>query len=110
MVDTFDGLPSRCRTIGHREGLTFVDDALASNPFATMASIEAFPEQELTVILGGADRGIDLRPLAEALARASAPTRRGGLPPDGGATGRGPGPVARRPATRRAWWCGGPTT
>ena len=43
-VDGFDGLPSRCRTIGHGHGLTFVDDALASNPFATAASIEAFPE------------------------------------------------------------------
>jgi UDP-N-acetylmuramoyl-L-alanine---L-glutamate ligase len=68
-VDGFDGLPSRCCTIGRRGGLTFVDDALASNPFATAASVEAFPEVELTVILGGADRGVDARPLAEALAR-----------------------------------------
>jgi UDP-N-acetylmuramoylalanine--D-glutamate ligase len=70
-VDAFDGLPSRCRTIGRRDGLTFVDDALASNPFATMASIEAFPERQMTVILGGADRGIDVRPLVEAIARRS---------------------------------------
>jgi UDP-N-acetylmuramoyl-L-alanine---L-glutamate ligase len=68
-VDRFDGLPSRCRTIGRRDGLIFVDDALASNPFATAASVEAFPEVELTVILGGADRGVDARQLAEALAR-----------------------------------------
>jgi UDP-N-acetylmuramoylalanine--D-glutamate ligase len=68
-VDGFEGLPSRCRTIGRRDGLVFVDDALASNPFATMASVEAFPDGELTVILGGADRGVDVRPLVEALAR-----------------------------------------
>ncbi len=68
-VDEFDGLPSRCRTIGRSHGLTFVDDALASNPFATAASIEAFPGVPLTVILGGADRGIDVRPVAEALGR-----------------------------------------
>jgi UDP-N-acetylmuramoylalanine--D-glutamate ligase len=67
-VDGYDGLPSRCRTVGARDGLTFVDDALASNPFATGASVAAFPGRELTVILGGADRGIDLRPLADALA------------------------------------------
>ncbi len=98
VVDTFDGLPSRCRTIGSREGLTFVDDALASNPFATMASIEAFPEQELTVILGGADRGIDLRPLAEALARRRPRPVVVVLPPDGE---RLAGALAGLPADRR---------
>jgi UDP-N-acetylmuramoylalanine--D-glutamate ligase len=55
----FAGLPSRCHTVGDRDGLTFVDDALASNPFATMASLEAFPGREVTLILGGADRGVD---------------------------------------------------
>lgn len=82
-LDTFEGLPSRCRTIGHRNGLTFVDDALGSNPFATVASIGAFPEGELTVILGGADRGIDPRPLAEALARRRPLPAVVVLPPDG---------------------------
>ncbi len=81
-VDGFDGLPSRCRTIGDRHGVTFVDDALASNPFATVASIEAFPDRELTVILGGADRGIDLRPLVEALALRSPTPTVIVLPPD----------------------------
>ena len=67
-VDGYDGLPSRCRTVGERNGLTFVDDALASNPFATSASVAAFPGRDLTVILGGADRGIDPGQLATLLA------------------------------------------
>jgi len=67
-VDGYDGLPSRCRTVGERDGLTFVDDALASNPFATEASVAAFPGRDLTVIMGGADRGVDLRELADVLA------------------------------------------
>jgi UDP-N-acetylmuramoylalanine--D-glutamate ligase len=69
VIGAFEGLPSRCRMVGERGGLTFVDDALASNPFATAASIGAFPGRELTVILGGADRGVDPEGLAEALAR-----------------------------------------
>ena len=69
VVEGFEGLPSRCRTVGERGGLTFVDDALASNPFASEASIGAFPDRELTVILGGADRGVDPRGLLEVLAR-----------------------------------------
>jgi UDP-N-acetylmuramoylalanine--D-glutamate ligase len=81
-VDDYDGLPSRCRTVGERDGLTFVDDALASNPFASGASVAAFPGRELTVILGGADRGIDLRPLAEALAARRPTPKVVVLPPD----------------------------
>ena len=66
-VDEFEGLPSRCRTVGQRAGLTFVDDALASNPFATQSSVEAFADRDLTLILGGADRGVDPGALVEAL-------------------------------------------
>jgi UDP-N-acetylmuramoyl-L-alanine---L-glutamate ligase len=64
----FEGLPSRCQTVAERDGVTFVDDALASNPFAAVASIDAFPDRPLTVILGGADRGVDPTGLVEALA------------------------------------------
>lgn len=69
VVASFEGLPSRCRVVGERAGLTFVDDALASNPFATAASIGAFSGRPLTVILGGADRGVDPGGLAEVLAQ-----------------------------------------
>jgi UDP-N-acetylmuramoyl-L-alanine---L-glutamate ligase len=67
-VAGFAGLPSRCRTVGERNGITFVDDALASNPFATEASLGAFPGRALTVIVGGADRGVDPSGLVSALA------------------------------------------
>ena len=67
-VDGYTGLPSRCHTVGERGGLEFVDDALASNPFATVASLGSFPGRELTVILGGADRGTDPAELLDALA------------------------------------------
>jgi UDP-N-acetylmuramoylalanine--D-glutamate ligase len=65
VIEGFEGLPSRCRTVGERDGVTFVDDALASNPFATVASIGAFTDRPLTVILGGADRGVDPTALVE---------------------------------------------
>ena len=63
----FGGLESRCRPIGESDGRTYVDDALASNPFATVASIETFAGRPLTVIVGGADRGVDPAGLVEAL-------------------------------------------
>jgi UDP-N-acetylmuramoylalanine--D-glutamate ligase len=81
-VDGYDGLPSRCRTVGERDGLTFVDDALASNPFATTASVAAFPGCDLTVILGGADRGVDLSDLVDSLVARRPTPKVVVLPPD----------------------------
>ncbi len=66
-VDGFAGLPSRCQVLGERDGRTYVDDALASNPFAAATSVESFAGRPLTVIVGGADRGVDPGPLVDAL-------------------------------------------
>jgi UDP-N-acetylmuramoyl-L-alanine---L-glutamate ligase len=78
----FGGLPSRCHRIGERDGITYVDDALASNPFATIASLDAFPGRELTVILGGADRGVDPSDLVEAIGARRPVPRIVVLPPE----------------------------
>jgi len=66
-VDGFAGLPSRCEVLGERGGRTYVDDALASNPFAAAASVGTFAGRPLTVIVGGADRGVDPAPLVAAV-------------------------------------------
>jgi UDP-N-acetylmuramoylalanine--D-glutamate ligase len=83
-VAGFEALPSRCRTIGERDGRTYVDDALASNPFASAASIETFAGRPLTVVVGGADRGVDPGPLVAALAAHRPPVAVVVLPPDAG--------------------------
>ncbi|MHB1726479.1 MAG: UDP-N-acetylmuramoyl-L-alanine--D-glutamate ligase [Acidimicrobiales bacterium] len=66
-LQDFEGLPSRCAEVGERDGRTFVDDALASNPFATVTSMSAYEGRALTVILGGDDRGVDPADLVDAL-------------------------------------------
>ena len=81
-VDGFGGLPSRCAVVGERDGRTYVDDALASNPFASAASIVTFADRPLTVVVGGADRGVDPGPLTAALADRRLPTAVVVLPPD----------------------------
>lgn len=81
-VDGFAGLPSRCHPLGERDGRTYVDDALASNPFATAASIETFAGRALTVIVGGADRGVDPAPLVGAVAAHRPPASVVVLEPD----------------------------
>jgi UDP-N-acetylmuramoylalanine--D-glutamate ligase len=83
-IDGYEGLPSRCQSIGIRGGRTYVDDALASNPFAAAASIETFSGRPLTVIVGGADRGVDPAPLVAALAAHRPPASVIVLGPDSG--------------------------
>ncbi len=64
----FTGLPARQQLVGGRAGVRYVDDALASNPAATIAAIDAFADAPLVLILGGADRGVDHGDLLAAIA------------------------------------------
>jgi UDP-N-acetylmuramoylalanine-D-glutamate ligase len=65
---SFAALPHRLTEIEDPSGLTFVDDTLATSPYASMHAIDAYDGRPLTVIVGGADRGLDYAPLREHLA------------------------------------------
>jgi UDP-N-acetylmuramoylalanine--D-glutamate ligase len=67
-VAAFQGLAHRLTEIVDPSGLTFVDDTLATSPYAAMHAIDAYEGRPLTVIVGGADRGLDYTPLREHLA------------------------------------------
>lgn len=66
----FEPLPSRQREIAVVDGVRWVDDLLASNPTGVAAALESFADVPLVLIMGGADRGIDLAPLVESLTAA----------------------------------------
>jgi UDP-N-acetylmuramoylalanine--D-glutamate ligase len=63
----FAGLDSRLRVIGNVGGVTFVDDSLSTNVLPTLAAVDAFPDRRVALLVGGQDRGIDYRSLAEGL-------------------------------------------
>ncbi|BCL12692.1 UDP-N-acetylmuramoyl-L-alanine--D-glutamate ligase [Micromonospora sagamiensis] len=67
-VAAFRGLAHRLTEIADPSGLTFVDDTLATSPYAAMHAIDAYEARPLTVIVGGTDRGLDYTPLREHLA------------------------------------------
>ncbi|MEU4678314.1 UDP-N-acetylmuramoyl-L-alanine--D-glutamate ligase [Micromonospora sp. NPDC023737] len=67
-VAGFQGLAHRLTEIVDPSGLTFVDDTLATSPYAAMHAIDAYEGRPLTVIVGGTDRGLDYGPLREHLA------------------------------------------
>jgi UDP-N-acetylmuramoyl-L-alanine---L-glutamate ligase len=66
-IENFEPLPSRQHNIGSVRGVHFIDDALASNPLATIAAIERFTDAPLIVIIGGQDRTVDYSDLIEVL-------------------------------------------
>jgi UDP-N-acetylmuramoylalanine--D-glutamate ligase len=66
-IENFEPLPSRQHNIGSVRGVHFIDDALASNPLATIAAIERFADAPLIVIMGGQDRTVDYSELIDVL-------------------------------------------
>jgi UDP-N-acetylmuramoyl-L-alanine---L-glutamate ligase len=81
----FEPLPGRLSKFMTIEGVTFVDDSLATNVLPTLAALDAFEGDRLAILIGGYDRGIDYDALIDALARRTGPTFVLGLP-DSGAT------------------------
>jgi UDP-N-acetylmuramoylalanine--D-glutamate ligase len=70
----FTPLPSRLTTVGVIDGVTFIDDSLSTNVLPTLAALDAFPGRRVALIVGGQDRGIDYRPLADGVLTRDAPT------------------------------------
>jgi len=79
----FSGLESRLNAIGTVDGVRFIDDSLSTNALSAIAALDAFEGDPVALLVGGADRGIDYRPLAERLARRTAPTLVVTLPANG---------------------------
>ncbi|HUA95154.1 MAG TPA: UDP-N-acetylmuramoyl-L-alanine--D-glutamate ligase [Acidimicrobiales bacterium] len=96
----FTGLASRLQHAGTVAGVDFVDDSLSTNVLATLAALDTFPRRRLALVVGGHDRGIDYRPLAEALARRDAPTLVLTLPANGPRIGATLASVAAAHATQ----------
>ncbi len=70
----FDGLPSRCRSLGSVGDVEFIDDSLSTNVLPAQAALRAFAERPVALLVGGHDRGVDYRPLGRTIAARTAPT------------------------------------
>ena len=78
----FRGLPHRQQVLGERDGRLCVNVSLATTPVATAAALAAWGDRPVVLLVGGFDRGLDWRPLAEEL-KASPPHAVIGLPDSG---------------------------
>jgi UDP-N-acetylmuramoylalanine--D-glutamate ligase len=67
LLSTFLPLANRLEPISDPSGLTFVNDSLSTSPYAAIEALRAFPGADVTLIVGGQDRGVDYVPLAKFL-------------------------------------------
>ncbi len=63
---TFRGLPHRLQPVRVRRGVTWYDDSKATNPHAAAAGLRALTAP-FTVITGGYEKGLDLKPFVDAV-------------------------------------------
>jgi UDP-N-acetylmuramoyl-L-alanine---L-glutamate ligase len=73
-VGGFQGLPHRQQELGTVEGLLFVDDSISTIPESTLAALAVYTGRQITVIVGGYDRGIDYSKLVETVSQGTART------------------------------------
>jgi UDP-N-acetylmuramoyl-L-alanine---L-glutamate ligase len=66
-IRDFPGLPHRQQELGENGKLLFVDDSISTIPESTIAALAVYAGREITVIVGGYDRGIDYGKLVDAL-------------------------------------------
>ncbi|HET9485310.1 MAG TPA: cyanophycin synthetase [Xanthomonadales bacterium] len=57
-LQTFGALPHRLQPLGTRDGIEYVNDSIATTPYATLAALAFFADRRTTVIVGGYDRGV----------------------------------------------------
>lgn len=81
-LPSFSSLPHRLQTLGEQGGVQYVNDSISSTPFATVAALQAFSGREVTLIIGGLDRGLDWTPYMGSI-RAFLPRAVIGIPDNG---------------------------
>ncbi|MBP7402064.1 MAG: UDP-N-acetylmuramoyl-L-alanine--D-glutamate ligase [Clostridia bacterium] len=70
---SFPGIPHRMQDIGTWRGIRFYDNSIATVPVATLYALETLAPVD-TVIVGGLDRGLDLKEFTDTLAASAVRT------------------------------------
>lgn len=70
-LKAFRGVKDRMETVAELDGVTFINDTTATAPAATVAALDALhgTAGQVHLLAGGANKGLDPSPLAEAAAR-----------------------------------------
>jgi len=67
-VATFKPLPHRLQTLGTRSRIDYVNDSIATTPYATIEALLSLAGRATTVLVGGFDRGVRWRAFVDHVA------------------------------------------
>lgn len=62
-LEKFVGVPGRLELVREKDGVQFYNDTTATTPEATLAALAALTGKEVILIMGGADKGLDMNRL-----------------------------------------------
>jgi len=68
-VATFKPLPHRMQTLGTRNRIDYINDSIATTPYATIEALLSLAGRPTTVLVGGFDRGVSWRAFVDHVAR-----------------------------------------
>ena len=63
---SFRPLPHRLQPLGERDGWHWID-SISTTPQATLAALQSLRGRDVTVLVGGHDRGLDWTPFVDAM-------------------------------------------
>ncbi|HEV2608162.1 MAG TPA: cyanophycin synthetase, partial [Xanthomonadaceae bacterium] len=61
----FVPLPHRLQSLGERDGICYVNDSISTTPHASLAALDCHANDEVAILVGGYDRGVDWSPFVE---------------------------------------------
>ncbi len=68
-VRSFKPLPHRLQLLGERDGLRYVNDSISTTPYASVEALRSLPTGDVTILVGGFDRGVDWRIFVDYVAK-----------------------------------------
>jgi UDP-N-acetylmuramoylalanine--D-glutamate ligase len=68
-IAAFEGVPNRGELVAEIDGVIYVNDTAATAPAAAIAALERFADERVHLISGGANKALDLAPLADSIKR-----------------------------------------
>ena len=71
----FEGVPHRLERVAVVDGVTYVNDSIATSPARTAAALASF-QQPIVLLAGGSDKNLPFEPLAEGCAGPARESRR----------------------------------
>jgi len=64
-IKKFSGIPHRLELVREWNKVKFYNDTCATTPQATISALQSFPQQNIVLILGGKDKGLDYEELVK---------------------------------------------